>query len=120
MNICPYRTLNHMVEQEDAVLDAAYGALADPTRRAILEALRNGEARVTDLARLFPVSLNAVSKHVQILERAGLVRRDVRGRNHFLSADPAALGPARDWIDQYRDFWSSRAAALAVHLAATD
>jgi DNA-binding transcriptional ArsR family regulator len=85
-----------MVEQRSALLDAAYGALADATRRAIL---------------------NAVSKHVQMLERAGLVRREIRGRNHFLIAEPAALLPARDWIDHYQDFWASRADALAAHLA---
>ena len=106
-----------MVEQQSAVLDTAYGALADSTRRDILELLRGGEQRVTDLARHFPVSLNAVSKHVRILERAGLVRREIRGRNHFLIAEPAALLPARDWIDHYRDFWESRADALAAHLA---
>jgi DNA-binding transcriptional ArsR family regulator len=110
-------TLIHMVEQEVAALDAAYGALADPTRRAILEVLRGGEARVTDLARRFPVSLNAVSKHVQVLERAGLVRRQIRGRNHFLTADPGALVSAWEWIDHYRRFWESRADALGAHLA---
>jgi DNA-binding transcriptional ArsR family regulator len=106
-----------MVEQRSVVLDAAYGALADSTRRAILELLRGGEQRVTDVAAHFPVSLNAVSKHVRMLEKAGLVRREIRGRNHFLSAEPAALLPARDWIDHYRDFWESRADALTAHLA---
>jgi len=108
-----------VVEQSSSKLDAAYAALADPTRRAILDALRPGEARVTDLAKRFPVSLNAVSKHVRILERAGLVRREIRGRNHFLTANTDALLPARDWIDNYRQFWETRADALADHLAAT-
>ena len=112
-------TLNRVVEQSSSKLDAAYAALADPTRRAILDALRPGEVRVTDLARRFPVSLNAVSKHVRTLERAGLVRREVRGRNHFLTADTDALLPARDWIDNYRTFWETRADALVDHLAAT-
>lgn len=117
---CLKSTLTRMVEQRTGSLDAAYAALADPTRRAILEVLRAGEQRVTDLARRFPVSLNAISKHIQILERAGLVRREVRGRNHFLMADPAALLPARNWIDQYQEFWEARADALAEHLAKTN
>lgn len=108
-----------MVEQVAGALDITYGALADPTRRAILEVLRAGEARVTDVAGRFPMSLNAVSKHIRTLERAGLVRREVRGRDHYLAAEPDALGGARDWIDHYRSFWEDRADALAAHLRDT-
>ena len=69
-----------MVEYKDQVLDQTYAALADPTRRAILTRLQQQEARVTELAAPFNMSLNAVSKHLQVLERAGLIRREVRGR----------------------------------------
>jgi len=98
-------------------LDLTYAALADPTRRAILEHLRQAEARVTDLAAPLPMSLAAVSKHIGVLERAGLVRREIRGRDHFLSAAPEALAEARKWIDEYSAFWETRADALAEHLA---
>ncbi|MGW3624109.1 ArsR/SmtB family transcription factor [Streptomyces sp. NPDC000880] len=69
-----------MVERSPSVLDLTYAALADPTRRDILQRLRRAEARVTDIARPLPMSLNAVSKHIAVLERAGLVRREIRGR----------------------------------------
>ena len=85
-------------------LDQAYSALADPTRRAILRKLAVGEARVTEVAREFPVSLNAVSKHILVLERAGLVRRRIDGRDHYLSADPAPLAAARRWIEEQENF----------------
>jgi DNA-binding transcriptional ArsR family regulator len=98
-------------------LDLTYAALADPTRRAILQRLRTAEARVTDIAAPLPMSLAAVSKHIVVLERAGLVRREVRGRDHYLRADPEKLEEARQWIADYTVFWESRADALAEHLA---
>ena len=88
------------------------GALADPTRRAILARLACGHARVTDLAAAFPISLNSTSKHIRMLERAGLVRRTVRGREHVLSLDAAPLAEASTWIESYRRFWEERLAAL--------
>jgi DNA-binding transcriptional ArsR family regulator len=97
-------------------LDRTLIALADPTRRAILARLRQGEARVTEIARPFDVSLNAISKHVKMLERAGLVRRRVEGREHRLSFDGAPLGEAAAWIDDYRAFWEGRLAALDAFL----
>jgi DNA-binding transcriptional ArsR family regulator len=106
----------HMVERRSVVLDATYAALADPTRRAILQRLRRGEARVTDVAAGFPVSLNAVSKHVRVLEKAGLVSREIRGRDHVLRTEPAALVPAAAWITDYRSFWEDRADALVAHV----
>src|ERR1700761_8135076 len=72
-------------------LDLTYAALASPTRRAILEMLRGEQARVIDVARAFPASLATVSKHIQVLEHAGLVRREVRGLDHYLRAERAAL-----------------------------
>lgn len=93
-------------------MDAVLGAVADSTRRAILARLATGEARVTEVASEFPISLNSVSKHVRMLERAGLVRREIRGRDHFLSLDAAPLSEAADWIDYYREFWEHQLAAL--------
>ena len=81
------------------MLDETLIALADPTRRAILGRLAEGEARVTELARPFAISLNSVSKHIRMLERARLVRRRVAGRDHYLSFDPAPLDAAQGWIE---------------------
>jgi DNA-binding transcriptional ArsR family regulator len=80
------------------MLDQTLAALADPTRRAILDRLAHGETRVTDLARPFPISLNSISKHIQVLERARLVVRRRTGREHFLSRNPRALDEVSAWI----------------------
>lgn len=93
-----------------------FAALADPTRRAILVGLKDGESRVTDVARPLPMSLAAVSRHIAVLEQAGLVRRDVRGRDHYLRADPERLTEAGRWITAYTEFWETRADALVAHL----
>lgn len=97
---------------EYSALDDTMTALADPTRRAILARLAAGEARVTDLAEPFPISLNAVSKHIRILERADLVRRRRQGREHLLSLNPAPLEAAGRWIDEQRAIWSWRLGEL--------
>ena len=81
-------------------------ALADPTRRAILHRLASGETRVTDLAEPFAMSLNSVSKHIRVLERARLVRRRRSGREHLLSIDPAPLDDAANWINAQRALWN--------------
>lgn len=101
-----------MGEYRNESLDAVLGAVADSTRRAILARLATGDARVTEVAGDFPISLNSVSKHVRMLERAGLVRREIRGRDHFLSLSAAPLAEAADWIYHYRGFWESKLAAL--------
>jgi DNA-binding transcriptional ArsR family regulator len=101
-----------MGEHGAAVLDRVFSAVSDPTRRAILARLEDSEARVTELASAFPISLNSTSKHIRALERAGLVRREVRGREHVLSLDAAPLEEAADWIAHYRRFWEERLAAL--------
>jgi DNA-binding transcriptional ArsR family regulator len=95
-------------------------ALADPTRRAILRRLSHGEARVTELARPFAMSLNAVSKHIVVLERARLVRRRRVGREHLLSFRPQALDEAARWIERQRSFWTNRLDALEAALQAED
>jgi DNA-binding transcriptional ArsR family regulator len=95
-------------------------ALAEPTRRAILERLSRGEARVTDIAEPFPISLNSVSKHIRLLERAGLVRRHVRGREHVLSFNPQPLDSAAAWIESHRTLWMRRLRALDALLKQED
>lgn len=91
-----------------ATLDDAYASLAHPARRALLERLRNGPARVTELAAPFEMSLAAVSKHIGQLERAGLVQREVRGRDHWISLRAEPLEDATAWLALYRSFWSRR------------
>lgn len=98
------------------MLDKAYAALADPTRRRLLEALRDGDARITDLAAPLPMTFAGVSRHVGVLESAGLVRREVRGREHWLSLEPTGLGAAQRWMDEQNAFWSARADALSARL----
>jgi DNA-binding transcriptional ArsR family regulator len=101
-------------------LDDVLIALADPTRRAILELLSHGDGRVTDIAEPFPMSLNSVSKHIRVLERAGLVRRHVRGREHVLSFNAAPLDSAAGWIDSHRAQWKGRLRALDALLKQED
>ena len=98
--------------QASGRLDAAFSAMADPTRRAILARLVLADARVTEIAGDFPVSLNAVSKHIKMLERAELVRRTVQGRDHILSLNAGAMADAAEWIEYYRQFWEDRLASL--------
>ena len=97
---------------ESTVLDRTMLALADPTRRAILQHLLKGEARVTELARPFPISLNSVSKHIRMLERAALVRRRVEGREHILSLNPKGLDETAQWIEDQRRLWAWRLGEL--------
>jgi DNA-binding transcriptional ArsR family regulator len=101
-------------------LDRTLMALADPTRRAILHRLAARETRVTDLAQPFSMSLNSVSKHIRILERARLVNRRVAGREHFLSLNPAPLDAASQWIGAQRSLWTTRLDALEALLKAED
>jgi DNA-binding transcriptional ArsR family regulator len=108
------------LQTSPATLDDTLIALADPTRRAILEHLSRGEARVTDIARPFAISLNSVSKHIRLLERAGLVRRDVRGREHVLSFNARPLDSAAEWIERHRAQWIGRLRALDALLKQED
>jgi DNA-binding transcriptional ArsR family regulator len=87
------------------MLDRTFGALADPTRRRILEHLAQGEHCVTDLARPYSMSLPAVSKHLRVLEKAGLVRRRRNGRVHALKLEAEPMREASQWIEKYRRFW---------------
>jgi DNA-binding transcriptional ArsR family regulator len=99
-------------------LDTTYAALAHPSRRTIMELLRSDSATISDLAAPFDVSFEAVSKHVRVLEGAGLVSRVIEGRDHVLSLEPEPLLPAGAWIDTYRLFWEERLKALRSHLKA--
>jgi DNA-binding transcriptional ArsR family regulator len=106
-----------MVNYNPSTLDRTFGALADPTRRAILARLAQGEARVTELAEPFRISLPAISKHLRILEDAGLLARTIDGRVHHCRVEAAPMREAAQWIERYRDFWEPRLDALADYLS---
>lgn len=101
-------------------LDDVFVALADGTRRSILARLSSGEARVTEVAAPFKISLNSVSKHIRILERAGLVARRRSGRDHYLSLNPRPLTQASDWLASRQRFWADRLARLQALLDEED
>jgi DNA-binding transcriptional ArsR family regulator len=105
-----------MVEQQAATLDRVFHALADPTRRAMLRKLTAGEQKIGDLAAPFAMSFAAASKHVKVLERAGLVRRRVQGRAHLCRFEPSALAAATEWLRFYERFWAERLDGLAALL----
>jgi DNA-binding transcriptional ArsR family regulator len=96
-----------MVKCSTRLLDRTFGALADPTRRRILEHLAGGDRCVTDLARPYRMSLPAVSKHLRVLENAGLVRRKRDGRMHRLKLETKPMQQAQAWIEEYRKFWEA-------------
>jgi DNA-binding transcriptional ArsR family regulator len=106
--------------QLDDNLDDTLIALADETRRSILRRLAAGEARVTEVAAPFDISLNSVSKHIRLLERAGLVRRRIAGRDHFLALEPRPFDELTQWMQKTREFWSSRLDSLEAALRAED
>ena len=97
-------------------LDAVFAALADPTRRAMLGRLAQGECTVSDLARPFPISLPAVSKHLKVLERAGLIERRIEGRMHHCRLKPQPLQDAGEWLHACRAFWEARLYDLEDYL----
>lgn len=97
-------------------LDLAFAALADPTRRRIVAKLTRGEIRVTDMAQPFAMSLNAVSKHIKVLEGAGLVRRTRVGREHYLRLRAVPLRDVVKWTSQFERFWTQRLDALGEFL----
>jgi DNA-binding transcriptional ArsR family regulator len=95
-----------------ARLNAVFAALADPTRRAIIERLSRSEARVTEIAAPFEMSLNAVSKHIRVLEASGVVERHRRGRDHILSINVRSLDEVDGWIERTRQYWEQRLNAM--------
>ena len=110
--------LNHMVEQSH--LDAVFHALADPTRRAMLGQLADRELTIGELATPFNMSFAGASKHVRVLENAGLVKRTVLGRTHLCRLEAARLAEADAWLKRYERFWSVRLDALEALLLEED
>lgn len=105
-----------MVDKSTQCLDAVFRALADPTRRAMLQDLAAGPCTVGELAAPFDISLAGASKHIQVLERAGLIRREVRGRVHTCSLDAAPLHLGAEWMRHYERFWNRRLDTLEALL----
>lgn len=103
-------------EQNEDRLDLVFHALAHRARRALLARLAHGPAMVTELAAPFAMSLPSVSKHLKVLERAGLIVRDVDGRVHRCTFNPAPLGDAADWVSHYRTFWQDKLDAVARYV----
>jgi DNA-binding transcriptional ArsR family regulator len=97
-------------------LSVVFAALADPTRRAILSRLADGDATVTELAEPFPISLPAVSRHLKVLERAGLISRSRAGQWRSSSLEATPLKEASDWMERYRVFWDGSFDRLDAHL----
>lgn len=109
-----------MVKQHPERLDAVFGALADPTRRAMLRELAVRPRTVGELAAPFEISLPGASKHIQVLERAGLVRREVQGRVHTCRLDARPLHAGAEWLRHYERFWNRKLDALEAILMAED
>ena len=104
------------IETRSGGLSTTFAALADPTRRVILERLSRGEATPGELARPLRISWPAVTKHLRVLERAGLLQRRREGRNHVLTLEPEPMKQADAWIATYRRFWEGTFDALAEYL----
>ena len=105
-----------MTEAEADFLDRAFAALADPTRRAILARLAHGEASVTELAEPFQMSLPAVSKHLKVLERAGLITRSNQAQWRYCRLEPAPLKQVAEWVGGYQRFWDESYERLDEYL----
>lgn len=109
-----------MVDIPHNPLDMIFHALGDETRRRMLAALSQGERSVGELAEPFSMSLAAASKHVKVLEAAGLIRREIRGRTHLCRLDPGPLAGAHQWLSAYEHFWTGRLDVLERLLHAED
>jgi DNA-binding transcriptional ArsR family regulator len=109
-----------MVKYTSSTLDRTFAALADPTRRRILAHLARGDKRVTHLARPHAMSLPAVSKHLRVLEKAGLLRRRRYGRVHQIQLEAKPLKQAAQWVEEYRKFWEGSLDRLAAYLEKTN
>lgn len=114
------RMFNHMVELSEHPLDTIFHALGDQTRRRMLAALSKGELSVGELAEPFAMSLAAASKHIKVLETAGLIRREVKGRTHLCRLEPGPLAGAHQWLSDYEHFWAGRLDVLERLLRAED
>ncbi|HEV7636001.1 MAG TPA: metalloregulator ArsR/SmtB family transcription factor [Bradyrhizobium sp.] len=109
-----------MVELQTPLLDTVFHALGDATRRRMLRDLADGERTVGQLAKPFAMSLAAASKHIKVLESAGLIRREVRGRTHLCRLDPGPLASAHQWLGFYERFWAGRLDVLERLLRSED
>ena len=109
-----------MVKYYSATLNRTFAALADPTRRRLLAHLARGDQRVTHLARPHAMSLPAVSKHLRVLEKAGLLRRRRYGRVHEMRLEAKPLKQAAQWVEEYRKFWEGSLDRLADYLEKTN
>ena len=110
--------MHNLLVMDQAELDRTFGALADPTRRAMLERLAEGETNIGTLAEPFEISQPAISKHVAVLERAGLIQRTKQGREHRIRVDPRPLEEAQTWIGHYARFWKRQFDAVEAYLQA--
>ncbi len=99
---------NYMVKYDSQQLNQVFHALSDVTRRGMLASLALGEKSIGDLARPFSMSFAGASKHVKVLEEAGLIRREIRGRTHWCQLEPGPLASAHEWLRYYEQFWSAR------------
>lgn len=99
-------------------LDAIFGSLSDPTRRDIIQRISQHAMSISAIAQNYKVSLAAIAKHLDVLERAGLVRKTRRGKEQIVSIDPAALAAATDYLEEYRQLWEQRLDSLEAFLAA--
>ena len=109
-----------MVKYQPSTLNRTFAALADPTRRRILAHLARGDRCVTDLARPHAMSLPAVSKHLRVLEKAGLIRRRRYGRIHQLKLEAKPMKQAAQWVEEYRKFWEGSLDRLTDYLERTN
>jgi len=106
------------VSEPQGRLDAVYDALSDATRRAIVERLaRFGAQKISDLARPFHITKQAITKHIKVLERAGLLRREIRGREHHCALEAGPMHDAATWLEQNRKQWEARLDSLGAYLA---
>lgn len=111
-NIDVHAIFNYMVVQESHTLDQVFHALANPSRRAMLRMLADGEQNISSLAEPLRMSFEGASKHVRVLEQAGLVARRVRGRVHLVRIRPKPLVEANEWLEFYTRFWNKQLDAL--------
>ena len=106
-----------MVNYEDAELNQIFSALSDPTRRAMLRRLSRQEMSVAELAEPFDMTKSAITKHVKVLEKSGLLKRSIEGRMHYCRLEPGPMAKASDWMKFYEAFWNEKLDRLDAFLA---
>ena len=114
--------LNHMVEyKKDEIISVLFKSVSDSTRRALLTQIcQQGPSRVTDLANVYDMSLNAISKHIKVLEKAGLVKRKTTGRTHWIEADLEQVAAVDEWFSELKSIWALRLDKLDELMIAGD